>query len=133
MFDWDFERRGERIQIKVPSRVAVNDSDAYMEACLAGLGIAQTASFQLRPLVAAGEIELLLQDWCIAPVPIHVVYPHNRHLSAKVRVFVEWIAELFSEHPALQPDTANCAQMPAVDESAMPSRQVASSDCLSCV
>ena len=41
----------------------------------------------------------LLADWTSEPMPVHVVYPQNRHLSAKVRVFVEWVAELFANHP----------------------------------
>jgi hypothetical protein len=38
----------------------------------------------------------LLLDWCTAPKPLHIVYPPNRHLSNKVRVFVDWLAELFA-------------------------------------
>lgn len=107
--DWDFAQGEERIKLKVPSSVAVNDSDAYLTACLSGLGIAQTASFGLRPYLESGEIELVLQDWCVDAIPLHVVYPQNRHLSAKVRVFVEWIADLCAEQPTLQVGANNCA------------------------
>jgi len=44
----------------------------------------------------------VLADWTSEPLPVHVVYPQNRHLSAKVRVFVEWVAELFAKHTYLQ-------------------------------
>jgi len=44
----------------------------------------------------------LLPEWRCDPLPVHVVYPHNRHLSAKVRVFVEWISELFANNPHLR-------------------------------
>jgi LysR family transcriptional regulator, regulator for bpeEF and oprC len=101
-FDWDFTRGDERIEMPVPASVAVNDSTAYVRAGLAGLGVMQMATYTIAPLLASGQLELLLEDWTSAPVPLHVVYPQNRHLSAKLRVFVEWIAELFSEHPALQ-------------------------------
>ena len=40
--------------------------------------------------------------WHREPLPIHVVYPPNRHLSAKVRAFVDWAAELFAKSPRLQ-------------------------------
>ncbi|MGH8807131.1 MAG: LysR family transcriptional regulator [Noviherbaspirillum sp.] len=103
-FEWDFARQGERFQLRVPGQVAVNDSDAYVEAGLRGLGIAQMVSFSARPYLESGELEQVLEDWCVDPVPMHVVYPQNRHLSAKVRIFVEWIAEMFADHPAFQLD-----------------------------
>lgn len=102
VFEWDFARDGERVQMRVPGVIAVNDSDAYMAASLAGMGIAQMAAFAICPYLQSGQLELLLEDWSIDPIPLHVVYPQNRHLSAKVRVFVEWIAELLADHPAMQ-------------------------------
>jgi LysR family transcriptional regulator for bpeEF and oprC len=95
IFDWDFTRDGERIEVPMPGKIAVNDSNAYISAGLAGLGILQISEFQMSPYVADGRLELVLQDWSTDPIPIHVVYPQNRHLSAKVRVFVEWMAELY--------------------------------------
>jgi DNA-binding transcriptional LysR family regulator len=44
----------------------------------------------------------ILPEWTRPPLPVHVVYPPNRHLSAKVRAFVDWAAELFAKHPQLQ-------------------------------
>jgi LysR family transcriptional regulator for bpeEF and oprC len=44
----------------------------------------------------------VLDEWITDPIPIHVVYPQNRHLSAKVRVFVEWVAEHFAAHPGMR-------------------------------
>jgi LysR family transcriptional regulator for bpeEF and oprC len=102
IFDWDFSRGEERIQIAVPASLAVNDSTAYISAGLAGIGIMQMASFSMDRYVASGEIELLLEDWTSTPLPVNVVYPQNRHLSAKVRVFVEWLADLFVTHPRFQ-------------------------------
>jgi DNA-binding transcriptional LysR family regulator len=70
-------------------------------AVLAGLGISQCAKFQAAPYLASGELVELLPEWSCPTVPIHVVYPPNRHLSAKVRAFVDWTAELFAKHPHL--------------------------------
>ena len=102
ILDWDFVRGDEVIMMPLPSCLAVNDSNAYHAAARHGLGIIQMASYLIEPMLAAGELELALEDWTSTPLPINVVYPQNRHLSAKVRVFVEWMAELFSEHPRLQ-------------------------------
>ena len=82
-------------------KIALNDSNAYVSAGLAGLGILQITELQLEPYLADGRFELLFKDWNTDPIPVHVVYPQNRHLSAKVRIFVEWIAELFSSQSAL--------------------------------
>ena len=101
-FDWDFSRGDERLLIPAPASLAVNDSTAYISAGLAGLGVIQMASYSVNPLVETQQLELVLEDWTSTPLPIHVVYPQNRHLSAKVRVFVEWIADLFMNHPRLQ-------------------------------
>jgi LysR family transcriptional regulator for bpeEF and oprC len=53
------------------------------------------------PLIARGELVQVLPDWTCHTIPLYVVYPPNRHLSAKVRAFVEWVAELFTQHPQL--------------------------------
>src|SRR5471030_1402967 len=102
MYDWDFTRDTERVQVPLPGVIAVNDSNAYVAAGLAGLGIMQMTTFMLEPLLANGRLEVILPDWISDPLPVHVVYPQNRHLSAKVRVFVEWVAELFANHPGMQ-------------------------------
>ncbi len=101
-YDWDFSRDGETIQMPTPASLAVNDSKAYIAAGLAGLGIMQMAGYVVAPLLEAGALELVLEDWTSTPLPMHVVYPQNRHLSAKVRVFVEWVADLFAQTPHMQ-------------------------------
>jgi LysR family transcriptional regulator for bpeEF and oprC len=101
-FDWDFSRGEERILIAAPASLSVNDSTAYVSAGLAGIGIMQMPSYSIAPHIASGELELLLEDWTSMPLPVNVVYPQNRHLSAKVRVFVEWVADLFVTHPRFQ-------------------------------
>ncbi len=100
--DWDFVRGDEIIYIPVPACLAVNDSTVYMTAGLQGLGLVQMASYKIDTLVASGQMELVLEDWTSAPMPINIVYPENRHLSAKVRVFVEWVADLLMTHPRMQ-------------------------------
>jgi LysR family transcriptional regulator, regulator for bpeEF and oprC len=100
--DWDFVRGDESIFIPVPACLAVNDSTAYTVAGLQGLGLVQMASYKVEQLLEAKLLELVLEEWTSAPLPVNVVYPQNRHLSAKVRVFVEWVADLFMTHPRLQ-------------------------------
>jgi LysR family transcriptional regulator for bpeEF and oprC len=102
IYDWDFTRDGERIQVPMPGVIAVNDSNAYVRAGLAGLGIVQVTDYLLDGHVASGSLVQVLPDWVTDPIPVHIVYPQNRHLSAKVRVFVEWASELFAAHPSMR-------------------------------
>ncbi len=98
----DFFKDGEHIEVHGNSQLAVNDSNAYMAALLMGLGIGQTATFMTAEHVASGELVQVLPDWTQPPLPMHVVYPPNRHLSAKVRAFVDWAADLFAREKDLQ-------------------------------
>lgn len=102
MLPMDFSRDGESISVIGNPIVAVNDSNAYLEAALVGLGILQAPTFMLQPHVDRGELVPVLTDWCSDPMPLHVVYPPNRHLSTKLRVFVDWAAELFATHDLIQ-------------------------------
>jgi LysR family transcriptional regulator for bpeEF and oprC len=100
--DWDFRRGDERIDIAMRGVIALNDSNSYVQAGLAGLGVIQMTDYLLLKHVAAGRMVQLLPDWTSDPLPVHIVYPQNRHLSAKVRVFVEWVSDLFASHPQMR-------------------------------
>jgi LysR family transcriptional regulator for bpeEF and oprC len=102
VFDWVFAKNGVRIQTSLKGYIALDDENSYVAAAEAGLGIAQTPAFVLKEAMERGSLELVLGDWFPEPVPLFVVYPHNRHLSGKIRVFVDWIAELFGEHDGIQ-------------------------------
>ena len=102
IFNWDFTRDGERIELALPGVIALNDSNAYVEAGLAGLGIIFMSDYLLTGHLATGRVVRLLPEWRSDPLPVHIVYPQNRHLSAKVRVFVEWVSELFAGNPHLR-------------------------------
>ena len=98
----DFTANGETFETAGPHRIAVNDSLAYITAATAGLGIIQAPMFMLHKHIEAGRLVRILKDWTSEPLNIHVVYPPNRHLSNKLRVFVDWIADLFAHHELLQ-------------------------------
>ncbi len=59
--------------------------------------IQRSATAALRSLVDAGELVLLLPQARPAPMPVHVIVPHRRHLSPRVRVFADWMAGLLAE------------------------------------
>jgi LysR family transcriptional regulator, regulator for bpeEF and oprC len=101
-FDWVFAKGGTRIQSTLRGNIALDDENSYVTAAEAGLGVAQIPAFVLKEAMERGALELVLGDWFAEPAPLNVVYPENRHLSSKIRVFVDWVAELFSEHDGIQ-------------------------------
>jgi LysR family transcriptional regulator, regulator for bpeEF and oprC len=100
--DWVFAKDGTSIQVSPRGNLALDDQNSYVAAAEAGSGIAQIPAFVLKDAMERGTLELVLGDWVPEPVPLNVVYPENRHLSSKIRVFVDWIAELFAEHDGIQ-------------------------------
>lgn len=92
----------ESIEIRGRYIVSLNEGAGYVASAVAGLGVIQAPSFMVQEHVTAGRLVPLLSGWCSAPKPLHIVYPPNRHLSNKVRVFVDWLAELFGKNDLIQ-------------------------------
>ena len=97
-----FTKGDERHEIAGQYQLAVNESNALTTAVVNGLGITQIGRFGAQHLVDDGTLVRILPDWGHPAIPIYVVYPPNRHLSAKVRAFVDWATELFSRATHLQ-------------------------------
>jgi LysR family transcriptional regulator, regulator for bpeEF and oprC len=82
-------------EISRPHRVAANDADSYIAAATAGMGIAQSpANAHVRRLLASGALVQILKKFSAGTLPLYVLYPRNRHLSARTRAFVDWIADV---------------------------------------
>jgi len=99
--DWDFIVDGVATDIKVNGVVSVNDAEAYVACGLQGFGLIQPPRYMVHRHLESGELREVLTRWSPSPMPISAVYLHNRHLSPKVRAFVDWVAELFSRCPLL--------------------------------
>jgi len=91
-------RAGESMTVQGRYVVAVDDGNAYLAAGLAGMGILWLPHYMAEAYVARGELVPLFDDWRVDSMPIYVVYPPNRHVSAKLRVFIDWVAELMAQH-----------------------------------
>lgn len=90
-----FERDGERSELKLEHRIGVNESNAHLAACVAGLGIVQTFSYAAGAALRDGSLVEILADWRPAPYPFHIVYPHNRYVTHRLRVFIDWLVGCF--------------------------------------
>jgi LysR family transcriptional regulator for bpeEF and oprC len=91
-----FHRGEEAIEITMRSMAAVNESTAHLSSLVAGLGVGQTFRYVAQPHIDNGGLVPILEAWARPPHPLYVMYPPNRHLNAQIRVFVDWVAELFA-------------------------------------
>ncbi|WP_144640201.1 LysR family transcriptional regulator [Bordetella genomosp. 13] len=83
--------------------LAVDDGNAYLEAGLAGLGVLWLPDYMAKGPVARRELVPLFEDWRMDPMPMYVAFPPNRHVSAKLRVFIDWMVELMAQHAPVMP------------------------------
>lgn len=99
-FPMRFHREDEAIEVTAPAGVTVNESTAHLSALLSGLGIGQTFRYMTRPHVDSGALVPVLTDWTRPPYQLNALYPQTRYLSARLRIFVDWVVEVFSEYAA---------------------------------
>ena len=90
---WEYHQDGVDISVPMRSLISVTSTEAYMASCRAGLGLIQAPRTGIAALLASGELVEVLPQWRARPMPVSVVYAHNRHLSARVRVFVDWLID----------------------------------------
>ncbi|CAN7770080.1 LysR family transcriptional regulator [Caballeronia sp. LjRoot34] len=102
--EMDFVVDGKSVEVRMRSKLAANDGDAYLQCGLRGLGLIQVPHFLAMPHLESGALVEVLGKWRPSPFAISAVYPQNRHLSPQVRVFVEWVAELFENCQLLRAD-----------------------------
>jgi DNA-binding transcriptional LysR family regulator len=98
--EWQFRLPGEKpVSVPVSGSIQMNNSLALREVLLHGVGITRTPTFVVGEDIRAGRLQAVLTDYETAEVSIYVVFPQRRHLSPKVRAFVDFMAEHISENP----------------------------------
>ncbi len=102
VIDWEFARGRQKVELTLDGVLALNDHDAYVVAGLMNFGIVKVANYVASPYLESGQLTQVLTDWTTEQLPISVIYPQSRHLSAKVRIFVEWVSELIQQDPIFQ-------------------------------
>lgn len=95
-FDW-VDAAGEEHSLTLPSRVTVNNTDAYQAATLAGAGIAQFPLQGVRQALGDGRLVQVLDRYVPAPLPVRLVMSQRRHTPRRVRVFMDWLAERLAD------------------------------------
>jgi DNA-binding transcriptional LysR family regulator len=81
--------------VQLDAIVSVTGADLYTGAAIAGLGIAQVPRYRVIDELASGRLKAILPDTPPPPLPVSVLYLQNRQLSARVRVFAQWLRTIF--------------------------------------
>ncbi|RZJ07861.1 MAG: LysR family transcriptional regulator [Rubrivivax sp.] len=97
------KRGDETVAVQGRHTLSVDDGNAYLAAGLTGLGALWLPRYMAEPHEACGELVALLTDWQVEPMPLYLAYPPHRHVSAKLRGFMDWIVELMAQHPGITP------------------------------
>jgi len=93
--DWRFQRDGAEFTLSPQGDMSFSDSDALSIAARAGYGLAQIQDYYVDHAIAVGELEPVLAKFNPSSAPISLVYPQARHLSPKVRAFVDYMLAQF--------------------------------------
>ncbi|GGA53633.1 LysR family transcriptional regulator [Pelagibacterium lentulum] len=102
---WPFRSpTGDVVMAQVAGRMRYSNAEACLRAAEAGLGLAFVPSFVAGASVREGGVRRLLQEFETTPFLVHALYPHSRHLAAKVRVLVDFLAERYRGIPHWERD-----------------------------
>lgn len=94
---FEYEEDGQWVEVPMRGRLTVNNAEAYVAACQAGLGLIQTPRTALDDDLRTGRLIEVLPRHRARPLPVHIVFPHRRQLSRRVRVFIDWLEARLGE------------------------------------
>lgn len=94
---WEWRENGILRSQPLAGRVTVNSAEAYIACCIAGLGMIQIPAYDVRAELAAGSLLEVMPGHRADPMPMHLLFPHRRHPSQRLRVFVDWLQQVLLE------------------------------------
>jgi DNA-binding transcriptional LysR family regulator len=92
--EWSFVEDGSEVQIPCTPRFSTNSADAAIQYAEQGGGLTRVLAYQAAEAIKAGRLKIVLTKFEVPPLPIHLVYPTSRLLSAKVRTFIDLVVEI---------------------------------------
>ena len=96
--DWHFAEDGREVRVSCTPRLTTNSADAAIQYAEQGGGLTRVLAYQAAEAIKRGRLRIVLQKFEQPPLPIHIVYPTSRLLSAKVRTFVDLVTEISDWH-----------------------------------
>lgn len=94
---WEWARDGEIFGADVNSHLTVNSAEAYIAACVAGMGMIQIPEYDVSEWLSAGILCEVMQSCLPQPLPVSILYPSRRHLSRPLQLFIAWLEPLLRE------------------------------------
>ncbi|HEX9361266.1 MAG TPA: LysR family transcriptional regulator [Bradyrhizobium sp.] len=96
--DWHFVEGGKEVRVACTPRLTTNSADAAIQHAEQGGGLTRVLAYQAADAIRAGRLRIVLQKFEQPLLPIHIVYPTSRLLSAKVRTFIDLVTEVSNWH-----------------------------------
>lgn len=97
IFPCIMHRNSESINVQAHQALVVDDGNAYLSAGVAGIGALWLPTYMAKTYVERGELVPLFAEWQLDPMPMSIAFPPNRHVSAKLRVFIDWVVALMAQ------------------------------------
>ncbi len=97
--EWPFAQRGVQFSFAASGKLSVNNSEALIDTAIAGAGIVSVATFLAADAIKAGKLKVVMRNFVTLGPPVSVVYLPSRHLSARVRAFLEFLQALVPQEP----------------------------------
>jgi DNA-binding transcriptional LysR family regulator len=94
--EWRFRAGAREHVVRYSPRLRMNDVEAVLSAACDGFGIARALSYQVEPLLRAGALRRVLEDYEPEALPVHLVLPSARHMPPRLRAFVDFAASQFA-------------------------------------
>jgi len=91
-FPWEFHQGKKILTVPVSGRLTVDDGLTHLEACVAGMGIAQVFQLGLEPLLKSGKLINLFPDWSDETFPLYVYHTSRHFVPAKLRAFLDFLS-----------------------------------------
>jgi len=92
----EFMVGGSIRNVTLPATVTVNAAESFMSVARLGLGLIQVPRYHAERDLAAGTLVHVLPDFPLTETPVSLLYPRNRQLSPRVRVFIDWLVKVFA-------------------------------------
>src|SRR5579863_7344667 len=96
--EWRFTEGGTDIRLNYSPRLTTNNADAAIQYAEAGGGLTAVLAYQAADAIKRGRLKIVLAKFEQPPLPIHIVYPTSRLLSAKVRAFIDLVVQISDWH-----------------------------------
>jgi DNA-binding transcriptional LysR family regulator len=96
--DWHFVKDGREVRVVPTPRLTTNSADAAIQYAAQDGGLTRVLAYQAADAIKAGRLKIVLSKFEPPALPIHIVYPTSRLLSAKVRTFIDLVVEISNWH-----------------------------------